>query len=250
MARTRLVQFKYLILSSESNVLYMKLPYKCLFLHTAILSITQTSILAQKKVLTEKELLLKNEDMQWFRDAKFGMFIHWGLYSILGKGEWTMFNQRIDVDDYAKLTEQFDAKKFNANTWATIAEAAGMKYIVLVSKHHDGFALWDSKTSSNNFNSMYGNLLLNVGPNAAGEIEPEQVTRLQEMGTWLKLNGESIYATRSGLINYNENWGGTTQKNNIIYLCIMHLPTNGSLTIPYNGKPIKKSQLPSYKYTG
>lgn len=92
--------------------------------------------------------------MQWFRDAKFGMFIHWGLYSIIGKGEWVMFNKRIDTEKYAELAKQFNASKFNANTWASITKESGMEYMVLVTKHHDGFALWNSEASKDNFNSM------------------------------------------------------------------------------------------------
>lgn len=65
-----------------------------------------------------------------------------------------MFNQRMDVDEYPKLSPQFNAQKFDADDWASIAEEAGMKYMVMVAKHHDGFALWDSKASTNGFNSI------------------------------------------------------------------------------------------------
>lgn len=390
------------------------------------------SINAQTKVLTEDELLLPAQDMQWFRDAKFGMFIHWGLYSIIGKGEWVMFNKRMDVDEYGALSKQFDAPKFDADKWASVAEEAGMKYMVMVTKHHDGFSLWDSEASKNQFNSMNsaahkdfvkeyvaaaknkglkvgfyyspldwrfpgfffpqmykasaeemkaqtygqvrelmsnygkidllwydggednwlgmgglefggssqgwhtrskekaysgdfsweplklnsivrelqpkivinprsgwkgdfdtrekedggmqtdrpwercltiakggwgwvpnakvwpldtllkklvkvvsmdGNFLLNVGPNAAGEIEPEQIQRLKEMGAWLKINGESIYGTRGGPIPFNSEWGGTTQKNNAIYLQVINWPTDGKLAIAYTGKKIAKASL-------
>jgi alpha-L-fucosidase len=90
---------------------------------------------------------------------------------------------------------------------------------------------------------MDGNLLLNVGPNAAGEIEPEQVKRLKEMGPWLKINGESIYGTRGGPIDYNANWGGSTKKNNFIYLHVTNWPENGNLEIPYSGKKIIKAHF-------
>ncbi len=410
----------------------MNLAYRGFYLLATLLCLSITTLRAQTKVLSEQELLLEEKDIQWFRDAKFGMFIHWGLYSILGKGEWVMFNQRMDMDKYAELSGQFEAAKFNADTWASIAEEAGMKYMVLVAKHHDGFALWDSKASTNHFNSMYsaakkdfvadyvkaarekglgvglyyspldwrfpgfffpdmykasaedmkkqtygqiselmseygkidilwydggedswlghggiefggsspswhvrpkdkpykgafsweplrlnsivrefqpkivinprigwkgdfdtreqtdggmqtnrpwercftiskggwgwkpnaivwpldslikklakvvcmdGNLLLNVGPNAAGEIEPEQITRLKEMGAWLTLNGESIYGTRGGPIDYDESWGGSTKKDNFIYLHIMRQPAPGILKIPYKGQKISGAHL-------
>ena len=402
--------------------------FKAYGLLFVILWLSTQMTFAQKKVLTEDELLLPQQDMQWFKDAKFGMFIHWGLYSIIGKGEWVMFNKRIDKDTYANLAKQFDAPKFNADTWTTIAKEAGMKYMVLVTKHHDGFALWDSEASKDQFNSMHsaakkdfvreyvnaardkglkvgfyyspldwrfpgfffpsmyrasaeemksqtygqirelmsdygkidllwydggeddwlglgglefggsspswharpkdkpytgdfsweplrlnsivrelqpkivinprsgwkgdfdtrekedggmqtdrpwercftiskggwgwkpnaevrsleflltkfvkvicmgGNFLLNVGPNPDGQIEPLQVTRLQEMGAWLKVNGEAVYGTRGGPIPFNEDWGGTTQKGNSIYVHIINWPDNGILQIPYSGTKIK-----------
>ena len=337
----------------------------------------------------------------------------------------------MDIDEYAKLSQQFEAKKFDAEKWAAVAEEAAMKYMVMVSKHYDGFALWNSKTSTNNFTSinsaakkdfiadyvkaakarglkvglyyspldwrfpgfffpdmyktsaeqmkaqtygqvkelltqygkidllwydggedewlghggiefggsspswhvrpknkpykgafsweplklnsmvrtlqpkivinprsgwkgdfdtremedggmqtnrpwercftiskggwgwkpnapvwpldslikklvkvvcMGGNMLLNVGPNAAGEIEPEQIKRLQEMGTWLKINGESIYSTTGGPVNFDESWGGTTSKKNCIYVHFLNAKPNTAITIPLKGKKIIKAK--------
>ncbi len=82
---------------------------------------------------------------EWFQDAKFGMFIHWGVYSILGDGEWVMNNQKIDKQSYQKLPAFFNPIGYNPSEWVALAKAAGMKYITLTSKHHDGFAMWDSK---------------------------------------------------------------------------------------------------------
>lgn len=82
---------------------------------------------------------------EWFQDAKFGMFIHWGVYSILGDGEWVMNNQRIDKQTYQKLPAFFNPISYDPAEWVALAKAAGMKYITLTSKHHDGFAMWDSK---------------------------------------------------------------------------------------------------------
>jgi alpha-L-fucosidase len=82
--------------------------------------------------------------------AKFGMFIHWGLYSLLGRGEWVMNKEKISVADYRKLAAQFNPVKFNADDWVAIAKNAGMKYIVITSKHHDGFAMYGSRVNSFN----------------------------------------------------------------------------------------------------
>lgn len=85
--------------------------------------------------------------MKWFHQARFGMFIHWGLYSILGRGEWAMFKERIPADEYARLADRFDPGKFDADAWVRLAKSAGMKYMVLTTRHHDGFCLYDSKVS-------------------------------------------------------------------------------------------------------
>jgi alpha-L-fucosidase len=84
----------------------------------------------------------------WWRDAKFGLFLHWGVYSIPGRGEWVQWNEQIPVDEYAKLAQQFKPTNFDPDAWAMIAKDAGMKYSVLTSRHHDGFALFDDPGSS------------------------------------------------------------------------------------------------------
>jgi alpha-L-fucosidase len=84
---------------------------------------------------------------QEFQDAKFGMFIHWGVYSVLGDGEWVFHNRRLTLDQYNKLPKFFDPEKFDAHAWVALAKAAGMKYITITSRHHDGFAMFDSKVS-------------------------------------------------------------------------------------------------------
>jgi alpha-L-fucosidase len=88
-----------------------------------------------------------SQRMKWFHEARFGMFIHWGLYSLLGRGEWVMFHERISRDEYAKLAERFNPSRFDADAWAGLAAEAGMKYMVLTTRHHDGFCLFDSQVS-------------------------------------------------------------------------------------------------------
>jgi alpha-L-fucosidase len=84
---------------------------------------------------------------QWYQDAKFGMFIHWGISSVLQDGEWVMNNRSITAADYESLPQFFNPAKFDAAAWVGAAKNAGMKYITLITKHHDGIALWDSKVS-------------------------------------------------------------------------------------------------------
>ncbi len=84
---------------------------------------------------------------QWYQDAKFGMFIHWGISSVLQDGEWVMNNRGITARDYETLAAYFNPVKFDAAAWVSAAKAAGMKYITLITKHHDGIALWNSQVS-------------------------------------------------------------------------------------------------------
>ena len=81
----------------------------------------------------------------WFQDARFGMFIHWGVYSVLGDGEWVMNIKGIDKKTYEKLPAFFNPVAYNPSEWVAVAKAAGMKYIVITSKHHDGFAMFGTK---------------------------------------------------------------------------------------------------------
>ncbi len=81
----------------------------------------------------------------WFQDAKFGLFVHWGVYSVIGDGEWVMNNHKIDKKTYQKLPNFFNPTEFDPKEWVAIVKAAGMKYVTITSKHHDGFAMFDSK---------------------------------------------------------------------------------------------------------
>lgn len=90
------------------------------------------------------------EARQWFEDAKFGLFIHWGVYSILGDGEWVMQSQNISIEDYEKLPTFFNPIEYNADTWVKMAKNAGMKYITITSRHHDGFSMFDTKATDYN----------------------------------------------------------------------------------------------------
>jgi alpha-L-fucosidase len=81
----------------------------------------------------------------WFQDARFGMFIHWGVYSVPARGEWVMNQEKIPVSEYEKFAPQFDPARFSAAEIVSLAKSAGMKYITITSKHHDGFAMFATK---------------------------------------------------------------------------------------------------------
>ena len=126
-----------------------------------LLLVLFVSIFCLGNVNAQKKSKVKNlsddERMEWWRDSKFGMFIHWGAYSIIGGergtkiagggAEWAMDKLDYTIEDYEKYPEMFNPTLFDADAWVTMAKDAGMKYIVLTSKHHEGFGLWDSKVS-------------------------------------------------------------------------------------------------------
>jgi alpha-L-fucosidase len=337
--------------------------------------------------------------MTWWREARFGLFIHWGLYSVPARNAWLMNEEKIPVATYARYAEQFNPVKFNADEWVRMAKNAGMKYIVITAKHHEGFAMfkteaspfnivdatpfkrdplkeladacekeglklgfyysqaldwhhpggavyggphdeaqkgdmteyirkiaqpqvkellsnygkvaiiwwdtpqdmnqervdlmleplklqpdiiqnnrmgnwyqgdfdtpeqnipdaapgrdwetcmtmndsWGYNTEDQNWKSTKdllrkladiaskgGNFLLNVGPTAEGVIPEPSVERLAEIGTWMKVNGESIYGTsRSPLKELS--WGRCTQKDGVLYLHVFDWPKDGRLAVP------------------
>lgn len=96
-------------------------------------------------------------DVKWFEDARFGMFVHFGPYSVLGDGEWVMNNRPIKTNEYKRLQDFFNPQEFSAAEWVRIAKSAGMKYIAFTSRHHDSFSNWDTKQSDwNIMNTPYG----------------------------------------------------------------------------------------------
>ena len=109
------------------------------------LALLPVSLLAQEGYSPSAENLKARE---WFEDARFGLFIHWGVYAVRGEGEWVMQNQRLTIPEYERdLPPFFNPVKFDTAAWVAAAKAAGMRYITITSKHHDGFAMFDSKVS-------------------------------------------------------------------------------------------------------
>ena len=125
-----------------------------------ILAMLTLSCNSRREMETEPQMSEQDQHMEWWRDARFGLFIHWGLYAqpagvwkgeeIPGISEWIMANAKIPVKEYEQLAATFNPVKYNAEQWVRLAKQAGVKYIVITSKHHDGFAMFHSKASSYN----------------------------------------------------------------------------------------------------
>jgi len=139
-----------------------KLLTICLLAFLFVFCTNQSEQKKENNSVTEHPGNLSKQDMQWFADAKFGMFIHWGPYSVFEgewdgrqvpvgeNAEWIMQKLQIPVKEYRKVAKTFNPVKFNADEWTDLAQKAGMKYLVITSKHHDGFAMYDSEVSDYN----------------------------------------------------------------------------------------------------
>ena len=100
--------------------------------------------------MTNKNIEERWARTEWFRNARFGMFIHWGLYSIPSRGEWVRSVEKMPKEDYRQFFEEFNPVEYRPKEWAALAKKAGMKYAILTAKHHDGFCLWDTKLTDYN----------------------------------------------------------------------------------------------------
>jgi alpha-L-fucosidase len=103
-----------------------------------------TALAAAQYLPTDANLKARD----WFQNARFGLFIHWGVYSVPARGEWVMQNERMSVADYEKLAPEFNPTQFAAAQWVSLAKRAGVRYITITSKHHDGFAMFATHRSA------------------------------------------------------------------------------------------------------
>jgi alpha-L-fucosidase len=136
----------------------MKTTRAAVILFTSLAVLTPAAGAAPPAISALDTAEARQERLAWFHQAKYGLFIHWGLYAIPagewkgrripGIGEWIMFRTPIPVAEYEQLARQWNPVKYDADEWVRLAKDAGMKYIVITSKHHDGFALYDSKVSA------------------------------------------------------------------------------------------------------
>ncbi|NLT74639.1 MAG: alpha-L-fucosidase [Chloroflexi bacterium] len=92
--------------------------------------------------------MASGDRLRWWADARYGMFVHWGLYAIPARGEWVMYQEHILPAEYARLADQFNPSGYDPDAWVRLAREAGMRYMVLTSRHHDGYSLFDSEVSS------------------------------------------------------------------------------------------------------
>ena len=118
---------------------------KKILLSLLLICITSPTLFAQTKMIGNETDAQKEQRMEWWKDARFGMFIHFGLYSEAARHEWVKSNEGMTNEQYQKYFEQFNPDLFDPAKWAKEAKAAGMKYAVLTTKHHEGFCLFDSK---------------------------------------------------------------------------------------------------------
>jgi alpha-L-fucosidase len=312
--------------------------------------------------------------LQWFREAKFGLFIHWGVYSMIGREEWARQLLHIPLKDYQYYADNFNPVNFDPDAWAALARDAGVRYVIITSKHHDGFAMFDSAytdydimhakgadfgrymdfatnqvkelvakydpavlwfdgewehsneeqrafavgkmllemkpsllindrlfkrepgygdfgTPENyvpatgirnadgtprlweacytmNWNgwgynryetefhsasqlirqlveivSKGGNLLLNVGPQPDGRIQPDFEARLRRIGEWLKTNGEAIYGTTASPFERLPFFGRATVKGSTLYIHVMGWPQDARIVLPGLKNSVKKACL-------
>jgi alpha-L-fucosidase len=149
-----LIQLEIIIVRNEFRRALISL---LAVLVVATLALAATHAFAQSPDAPDKGIAVetaaaREARLAWWRDARFGMFIHFGIYSIPGRGEWVQWNEQIPVAEYAKFAGQFTLTNFNPNAWAETAKAAGMKYMVLTARHHDGFCMFDD--TGNNFTTV------------------------------------------------------------------------------------------------
>jgi alpha-L-fucosidase len=111
----------------------------------ALIAIAAPHLVAQWAPLANDSDAQKR--VEWWKEARVGLFMHWGVYSIPGRGEWVQWEEQIPTAEYAKLATEFHPEHFSAERWAQTAKDAGMRYVVLTSRHHDGFALFDDPGS-------------------------------------------------------------------------------------------------------
>ncbi|MGF1586535.1 MAG: alpha-L-fucosidase [Bacteroidales bacterium] len=135
---------------------------KAVFISLILSALTGLNAISQSRnIIWDETSEQKKERLQWWTHDRFGMFIHWGIYALPARHEWVKQRERITDEDYQKYFDNFNPDLYNPREWAKMAKEAGMKYVVLTAKHHDGFCLFESAyTDYNSMNTPYGKDLI------------------------------------------------------------------------------------------
>lgn len=182
------------------------------FKRISLITLASLSLCASAKVVEDTPKYVPTEaikkSQQDFSDAKLGIFIHWGIYSMYGRGEWFMTNENVDRHEYAKQADAFYPHRFDANEWAKVFKEAGAKYICFTSRHHDGFSMWDTKQSDYDImNTPYGKDVLKSLAKACDKND----LKLHLYYSHIDWTREDYPAGRTGRGTgknpANENWG-------------------------------------------
>lgn len=209
----------------------------------------------------------RQANLEWFKQAKYGLFLHYGLYSLLGRHEWVQLREKIPVAEYAKLKDKFTADKFDARYIASFAKDCGMKYINITTRHHDCFCLWD--TAETDFNS--------VNSPAGRDLLKELIEACEEYGLALFFYYSHGRDWKHPHAPNNDEWGGSARpdydppepsykygkehdlniyldfmKKQITELLTKYPQTAGiwldGIAVPYNGKQEKFKCQKLYDY--
>lgn len=192
----------------------------------------------------------KEQKKAWWRESRFGMFIHWGVYSRMGQGEWVMYNQRIPVKEYEKLAQEFNPVRYDADEWVRIAKEAGMKYIVITAKHHDGFSMFRTKADSFNIvdGTPYGKDVMTELARACEREGLKLCFYYSHVREWRHPHAQSLEAIDPNLFgNYGNFWDypDEQRKNLQIYLDEFDKPQLRELLTQYGPVGILWFDTPS-----
>lgn len=193
-----------------------------------------------------------------FENFGLGMFVHWGLYSQMGRGEWIQHQAQIPREEYMKLAQTFTASKFDARAWAATAKAAGARYITLTARHHEGFSLYDTRGLTtydaphtpcrrdlirefvDACRRVGANYLLNVGPTGEGEISLMQQAILHGIGDWIAATGNGIYTGKPcGVAGEGKNFALRDGNKMYLYVHDLSIVGDANVTVASGGAGTK-----------
>lgn len=179
--------------------------------------------------------------MQWFEDAKFGVFIHWGIYAVDGVSEsWSLFNGDTPFADYMEQRDGFDASKCDPGAWAALIKRSSARYAVLTNRHNANQLIHVLADTI----GMGGNLLLDIGPRADGSIDERQVPILEKMGRCTGKHAEAIYGSRAGLtLDHFHGPSTLSPARKTLYLFLDGKPSGEALVKGLDNRVLRRSAI-------